>query len=119
MATNSRSCKIWSLTLVSAVLVLIARTDKPEYTLIALVPAVMLWSLDIYYLAQERRFRESYLRFVRKLHQMSLLPIDLFDLGSTDLSRQHLFRSTISFSTCPFYGTLLAMVYILTGSIGN
>ena len=54
MAENSRSCKVWCVTLVSAVLVLVARTEKPEYALIALIPAVLFLILDTYYLALER-----------------------------------------------------------------
>ena len=44
MAENSRACKLWCVTLVSAVLVLVARTEKPDYALIALIPAVLSWS---------------------------------------------------------------------------
>lgn len=46
MAENSRSCRLWCITIVSAVLVLVARTEKPEYALAAL----LLLFLDTYYL---------------------------------------------------------------------
>ncbi len=39
MAENSRSCKSWCITIVAAVLVLVARTEQPDYALIALLPA--------------------------------------------------------------------------------
>ena len=54
MAENSRSCKVWCVTLVAAILVLVARTGEPSHALIALVPTVFLLLLDSYYLALER-----------------------------------------------------------------
>ena len=56
MSENSRSCKVWCITLVSAVLVLVVRTEDIEYAFIALVPAGLLLILDAYYLALERAF---------------------------------------------------------------
>lgn len=38
MAENSRSCKLWCVTLESAVSFFVARSGNPEHTLIALVP---------------------------------------------------------------------------------
>ena len=60
MAENSRSCKTWCITIVSAVLVLVARVERPDYILIALAPAYLFLFLDTYYLALERGFRKSY-----------------------------------------------------------
>ena len=40
MAENSRSCKVWCVTLVAATLVLVARTGEPQHALIALVSRV-------------------------------------------------------------------------------
>ena len=49
MAENSRSCKVWCVTLVSAILVLVARTGSAEHALIALAPTVLVFVLDAYY----------------------------------------------------------------------
>ena len=59
MAENSRSCKVWCVTLVAAVLVLVARTGEPQHALIALVPTLLFLCLDAYYLALERAFITS------------------------------------------------------------
>ena len=45
MAENSRSCKVWCVTLVAATLVLVARTGEPPHALIALVPTLLFLSL--------------------------------------------------------------------------
>ena len=68
MAENSRSCKLWCVTLVAATLVLVARTGEPQHSLLALLPTVILFLLDSYYLALERAFRATYDRFVAELH---------------------------------------------------
>lgn len=68
MAENSRFCKVWCVTLVAAVLVLVARTGESQHALIALVPTALFLVLDAYYLALERAFRDSYNQFVSKLH---------------------------------------------------
>ncbi|HDZ9313104.1 TPA: hypothetical protein RUZ05_003537, partial [Vibrio cholerae] len=51
MASNSSSCKSWCITLVSAVLVIVADKGKPDYAWIALLPTVIFACLDAYYLA--------------------------------------------------------------------
>lgn len=60
MASNSASCKTWCITLVSAILVVVADKGKPEYAWLALIPTVLFFALDAYYLALEKMFRLSY-----------------------------------------------------------
>jgi hypothetical protein len=57
MAANSASCKTWCITLVSAILVIVADKCKSQYALIAIVPIILFLVLDTYYLALERMFR--------------------------------------------------------------
>ena len=76
VAQNSRSCKVWCVTLVAATLVLVARTGEPQHALIALVPTLLFLALDAYYLALERAFRNSYNTFLGKLHEGKLAPSD-------------------------------------------
>ena len=74
MASNSTSCKTWCITLVSAILVVVADKGKPRYALIAVIPTVLFLVLDCYYLALERMFRRSYNSFIDKLHQGEVIP---------------------------------------------
>lgn len=60
MNQNSFHIKGWMITLVSALLALYASSEKVVYILIAIVPAIVFWFLDAYYLQQERRFRGVY-----------------------------------------------------------
>ncbi len=85
MAENSRSCKVWCVILVAAVLILVARTGEPQHALIALIPTLLFLVLDAYYLALERAFRNSYNDFVRRLHRGELAQQDVYGVRPTGM----------------------------------
>ena len=60
MASNSFRLKEWSVVLVSAILFLAARENSGEAALTGLVPALVFWVLDAYFLRQERLYRALY-----------------------------------------------------------
>lgn len=110
MAENSRVCKFWCVTIVSATLVLVAPTENPEYVLIAIIPAALFLILDTYYLALERRFRNSYSTFVDKLHRSELASSDLYRVHPSGGVSSTFASSLRSFSIWPFYSPLLVMI---------
>ena len=89
MAGNSASCKTWCITLVSALLVIVAGQGRDELARIAIVPTVLFWALDAYYLGIEKAFRVSYTDFLRKLHSGNAKA----DLYAIVPARQSLFAS--------------------------
>lgn len=119
MAENSRSCKLWCVTLVAAVLVLVARTEQPHYALLALLPAGMFLILDTYYLALERAFRLSYNAFVRKLHQGELQSAELYRIAPTGSIPRLFFACLKSFAIWPFYPALAIMVGVVWVVMGG
>ena len=60
LATNSFQMKGWSVVLVAAILVLLAREDRLDAAFIALLPIFVFWGLDGYFLWQERLYRALY-----------------------------------------------------------
>jgi len=112
MAENSASSKAWCITLVSAILVILADKGRPQYALLALIPVLLFLALDTYYLGLERGFRNSYNSFIRKLHHQKLQPEDLFVVSPQGNMFKMFFSSLRSFSIWPFYGTLVAMIYV-------
>ena len=108
MADNSRWCKVWCVTLVSAALVLAARTDNPHHTLVALAPIVLFLVLDAYYLGLERSYRWSYNRFVKHLHQGKLQREQLFRVTKLGSDACHLLISFGSPSIWLFYVFIVA-----------
>jgi hypothetical protein len=112
MASNSASCKTWCITLVSAMLVLIADKGKPEYAWLALIPIVLFFALDTYYLTLEKMFRLSYNAFIDKLHRGNVVASDLYAVQPSGSLSRIILASVLSFSIWPFYLTLLVMVLI-------
>ena len=113
MAENSRSCKVWCVTLVAAILVLVARTGEAEHALIALAPTVLLYLLDAYYLMLERGFRTSYDRFVEKVHAGAVATADLYAVAPRgSLSGGFIWSMFRSFSVLPFYIAVVGTVLL-------
>ena len=111
MAENSRSCKVWCVTLVAAVLVLVARTGEPQHALIALIPALLFLFLDSYYLALERAFIKSQNTFVDKLHKGELAPASIYKIAPTGMGLRLVLRCLSgSVSILPFYVPVTATV---------
>ena len=113
MAGNSASCKNWCVVLVAAMLVLVARTDTPAYALLALLPTLLFWVLDAYYLALERAFRHSYEDFVCKLHCGGVVLTDLYEVRPGRPVGQQLRATLWSTAVWPFYGMLAAAILLV------
>ena len=112
MASNSTSAKSWCITIVSAVLVVIADKNKPDYALLALIPTLLFLALDAYYLAMEKGFRNSYNSFIKKVHNGTLTADDLYSVrpqGGTSKLQLEAFQS---FSVWGFYLVLGIMIIL-------
>lgn len=103
MASNSTSSKTWCITIVSAVLVIVAGKGKPDFALIAFIPTLLFLLLDTYYLALEKGFRNSYNSFVKKVHDASLTPEDLYSVKPEGNQTNLQIEALISFSVWGFY----------------
>ena len=112
MATNSSSCKAWCITIVSAVLVIVADKGKPEFTLIALIPTLLFAALDAYYLGLEKGFRDSYNEFIKKLHQKTLEAKDLYSIIPSGNQSSLQVDALKSFSVWGFYLTLAILIFV-------
>jgi len=112
MASNSTSSKAWCITIVSAVLVIVADKGKPDFAFIALIPILLFLALDAYYLAMEKGFRNSYNQFVRKLHQSELMPEDLYSIKPVGEPSLLQIEALKSFSVWGFYLVLGLLVGI-------
>jgi hypothetical protein len=111
MASNSNGCKTWCVTLVSAIIVIIADKAKPDYVWIAIVPIALFLFLDSYYLGLERSFRDLYNTFINKLHAKSATETDVYKLTPNN-DFFYTLRAGMSLSIWPFYGLLAAMLII-------
>jgi len=60
MGSNSFLLKGWSVTLVAAVFALSSKDADQRFILLAYFPVIVFWTLDAYFLHQERLFRKLY-----------------------------------------------------------
>jgi hypothetical protein len=111
MNTNSFQMKGWMVAIVSAILAIFASTKNHNFVLVALLPALIFWFLDTYYLWQERKFRGLYsdVAGVTKNHEIPLFAMrpDLYAGGK--YSYWGVFRSV---TILPLY---LSVIVILLG----
>lgn len=112
MASNSASCKAWCVTLVSAVLVIVADKGKPDYAWIAMLPTIVFTALDAYYLALEKAFRNSYDEFISKLHKRYLTEKDLYSVAPRGNMSHLQWEAFKSFSVWGFYISLAVLIII-------
>lgn len=112
MAGNSAACKTWCITLVSALLVLLAEKGTPRFAWLALIPTFLFFCLDAYYLALEQAFRNAYDVFVSRLHAGQLCREDLFVIAPKGEIVPQFLRAIRSFSIFPFYAVLTGMILV-------
>ncbi len=112
MAANSSASKAWCVTLVSAVLVIVADKGKPDYAYIAFLPTLVFAALDAYYLALEKAFRTAYNEFISKLHNKALTESDLYSVAPKGNMSELQWQSIKSFSVWGFYVSLAVLIFI-------
>ena len=112
LATNSFQMKGWSVVLVAAILVLLARENKLHAAFIALAPILVFWALDGYFLWQERLYRALY-DHVRTLEEAQIdfsMNVTPFRTGY----RHSRLGATLSRTLLLFYGMLAVTVGVAT-----
>jgi len=112
MAGNSTSCKSWCITIVSAILVIIADKRKPDFALIAIIPTFLFLILDAYYLGLEKAFRTTYNDFVKKLHSGNAVADDLYAVVPNGSETRHQIDALKSLSVWGFYGLLALLIVV-------
>lgn len=110
MGSNSAACKTWCITIVAALLVVIADKNKPHLALLALFPTLLFAGLDVYYLSLEKGFRKSYDEFIRKVHMQALMASDLYSLEPTGRTTALQLAALRSFAIWGFYVPLLVLI---------
>ena len=110
MAGNSFLIKGWSVTLTSALFALAAKDSNSFFVYLAYFPCVTFWSLDGYFLRQERLYRKLYQVVAKK-------KIDDIDFSMN----ANVYENEVDswFSTCfsitlkIFHGTIFGTIIII------
>ena len=117
LAANSFQMKGWTVVLVSAILVLLARVGRLDATCVAFLPILVFWGLDGYFLWQERLYRALY-DHVRVLDDCKAD----FSMDTTPFRTGGPFawRSTVVSGTLvPFYGGLTLVAAFVSIWLGG
>lgn len=110
MAANSFVIKGWAVTLVAAILAFTSKDANPKAASIALIPAVMFWGLDAYYLRTEKVFRALYDK-VRKRFSDKDEDVDFsLDPATVEKSVSPWLRVVFTKTLVPFYVALIGVI---------
>ena len=114
LAQNSFSMKGWAVTLVVGILALAAKECDWWYLPIALIPSLIFWGLDAYYLRQERLFRKLY-DAIRKMPQ-DVFDSDPFTMDTSPYKNQieSWWATCWSKTVRWLYGPIVSLVLILS-----
>lgn len=109
MANNSFLFKGWAVTITAGVAALASNKSDHRFVFIALLPSLVMWPLNGYFLYQERRFRKLF-------DHVRTLADNKIDYSMKPLGRKFLYKEwlacTLSKTLVWFYGVQLAFVIV-------
>ncbi|MDR0560014.1 MAG: hypothetical protein LBG92_07565 [Prevotellaceae bacterium] len=77
MNTNSFQIKGMAVTIVSALLAIYVSTSNSAFVFLGIVPTILFWFLDSYYLQQERKFRGVYNNVAGLKNDVEIKPYEM------------------------------------------
>lgn len=73
MAANSANCKTWMVSIVTAFLALVGTLSSLNgWILLGVLPVILFWFLDAYYLKIERGFRNREQEYINEVNNTSV-----------------------------------------------
>ena len=129
MAANSSNCKTWMVTILSAMIAIqCAIDDLNGWLLLGLLPIVLFWYMDVYYLHLERGMRNRETAFINFIknggsegYEEVLFNFKPYMINKKDLTEEDAQKGFVatndrwfSKSIMPFYGMSLVAVAIIT-----
>lgn len=116
MASNSANCKTWLVTILAALLAIQASLRELQGILwIALIPAILFYLLDSYYLGLERRFIKIEGAFVEDEKQEANTTSMLYNFNTKSImsDSKATWEAMGSTSTWPFYLAIIVLVVLI------
>lgn len=129
MASNSANCKTWMLTIVSALMALqCSITDLNGWIFLVVLPILLFWYLDVYYLHLERgmRNRQTFFMYMFKNglledYKNNLFIFEPYMIKKEDLTENNKSQGLVATndrwftsSVFPFYGITLIAVAVIS-----
>ena len=112
MARNSFAIKGWTSALNIAIFAF-AGTDKYKAVIISIIPTILFWILDSYYLLQEKKYRLLYDNVRLKDKADFDMNCNNLDIKLKDVKSYRIINSFFSFSELFFYiGFIIAIIIV-------
>ena len=117
LGRNSFVLKSWSMTIIVAAMVLVAKPDVPNpyFILVFLIPVLGFWGLDGYFLWQERLFREIY----KEISQQEDTDFKMNVAEHTNKPKCSWVSATFSVTLIPFHLIEVILTFIVFVFIGH
>jgi hypothetical protein len=115
LANSSFLIKGWCVTLVAAILALANKDMNRGFIVIVLVPIVLFWCLDAYFLNLEKLFRELY----NKVRVKNEEDIDFSMNASKSNSFKKFFKTVFSVTLLTFYGFMFIAAILAVALLFN
>jgi len=110
MANTSFLLKGWSITVVAGLFALSASSRRISVLILAIVLTIVFWSLDSFFLWQERMYRSLYDEVRQKREDEINFSMD----ASRFSDRRKWYRAPLSITLWPFYLTVLITLVIFS-----
>lgn len=112
---NSFQLKGWMITIVSALMALYASSGKVLYIFVSILPVIIFWFIDTYYLLQERKFRGMYADIVNGKVKDFNMPIENYTFSKQNNKKYKYLKVLFSETMWPLY--LLLILALALGGI--
>ena len=113
MASNSANAKSYLVAIVAALIAIQMPNKGNAYVILsALLPTLLFYLMDCYYLSLEKRFRNLQSAFINKdTNENGQIIAGLYQFNIYDIEGKHPIKTAIrSWSTTPFYGFIALCV---------
>lgn len=117
MASNSFLIKGWTVTLLSALLIFADSKNNICFIWIAIIPILIFWYLDAFYLQLERKYRKLYdcvqQDYINCFKQNYEEQIPIFNMNTKNMNVENVFRIMFSKSIVSIYSTILIITSVV------
>jgi len=110
MNSNSFYIKNWSITIISAFIAIFASTKDNSFILFSMIPTIVFWLLDSYYLNLERKYRKLYNEITGVNEGKSNRTV--FDMSIQEY-KSSFWKTFFSFTIMILYFTMLLLLITL------
>jgi len=112
-ANYSLNCKAWCVTVITAMIIFFYEERQTINSFIFLLPIIVFYLLDCFYLGLERLFKQNYNDFIKKLQTDSKIEKDI--KISTKGKNKFIFflKGFVSFSTTPIYLVMCIFIFFI------